>query len=447
MATLSRNHPGLVAYGSAGEVEDGPLRGCLYLSMELAGDSLRTRLQYPSRMPLPDVQQMGRDLADALAYLHSQGAVHRDVKPENLFASGTRWKLGDLGLARAVDNSLVNASDIKGTLEYMAPETFNGLTGPSVDVWSLGAIVQEALSGVLPYDASFSLGELTAAVLTQEPRLVGGLAPPFDAVVRGCLVKDPQRRWTAAQVVETLTPAARAHLAGPPAAAPARNVARVTLDDLLKGYWAKVSPSGRVFSVQCYRDGTLREREVFRDNESWLGSWSLAEGSFTFQVGDYQLTVNGLPSGPIYSGVESGPDSLRSEFKVLHLRSGVDDIDRQVAHSGYWAKVSRSGRIFLVRCHDDGSITEFDIFKPDDQWSGSWTIRDVAYTPPTPAHGKIIGHPDSYRLFVIQVGDYRLEIESKSAGHGAIRYALETYPGAEDNEFAVLHVADPCAGW
>ena len=203
MAALSRNHAGLVAFGSAGEIREGPLQGCLYLSMELAEGSLADVLRTCRRMSPQEASKMARELGEALAFLHDQGVVHRDVKPENLFFAKDRWKLGDLGLVRPAEASVMTASGTKGTPSYMSPEAFLGKVGPGVDVWALGVMVQECLTGVRAYEAG-SVGELARAVALEEPTIVPGLPGLFDAVVRGCLVKDPSARWSAARVVESM---------------------------------------------------------------------------------------------------------------------------------------------------------------------------------------------------------------------------------------------------
>jgi serine/threonine protein kinase len=136
--------------------------------------------------------------------MHGQRAVHRDLKPANVVRAEDRWKLGDLGLVRAVEGSLVNASESRGTLLYMAPEVLDDLVGPSVDVWALGVVLQECLTGVLAYTAS-NEKTLVKALVARAPTIVPNLPPPFDAVVRGCLVKDPRARWTAAQVLGVLS--------------------------------------------------------------------------------------------------------------------------------------------------------------------------------------------------------------------------------------------------
>lgn len=197
-------HPGLLQFRGAFDVQQGPCAGALCLAMELAEGTLQDSLGAGQRKSPEEALDVGQDLSEVLAWLHDQGAVHRDLKPANVFRVGKRWKLGDLGLVRAVEGTLVNASERRGTLLYMAPEALDGLVGPSVDVWALGVVLQECLAGVLAYSAS-NEASLLRTLVTQEPTIARSLPPPFDAVVRGCLVKDPRARWTAEQVLGVLS--------------------------------------------------------------------------------------------------------------------------------------------------------------------------------------------------------------------------------------------------
>ena len=202
-------HPGLVQFRGAFDVQGGAYEGALCLAMELGEGTLRDDLRAGRRLAPEEAMRVARDLAEVLAWLHAQGAVHRDVKPENLLRIGKRWKLGDLGLVRAVEGTLEQTATPRGTPRYLAPEAMKSLVGPSVDVWGLGVVVQECLTGVLAYDATSEVA-LYGALLTEEPTIAQHLPTPFDAVVRGCLVKDPRQRWTAAQVLEVLAGAGAA---------------------------------------------------------------------------------------------------------------------------------------------------------------------------------------------------------------------------------------------
>lgn len=150
-----------------------------------------------------EVREVVEHVASALAYLADRGAVHRDVKPANILRVGSVWKLGDFGLVRGFSGTSLQASGRKGTVLYMSPEAMQGETGPFVDVWALGVVIQECLTGMLPYSGG-SDTEIIAAALTREPTISHNLVEPFASVVRSCLTRDRMARWPAAHVLEAL---------------------------------------------------------------------------------------------------------------------------------------------------------------------------------------------------------------------------------------------------
>jgi formylglycine-generating enzyme required for sulfatase activity len=187
--------------------------------MELGDSTLQDRLLRPQRVTADEARTLARQVAEALAFLAEKGAVHRDVKPENLFRVNGGWKLGDFGLARGVAGSRIQASGRKGTLLYMAPEAVRREVGPATDVWALGAILQQALCGRLPYEATDDdEAAFIAQLITEEPFVAPDLPPPLDAVVRGCLQRERTTRWTAQRVLEALEGAAAAFRSPLPAA-------------------------------------------------------------------------------------------------------------------------------------------------------------------------------------------------------------------------------------
>jgi|GEM_PF-2597352 len=196
-------HPNLLTCYAAGVASDGIASGCLFIASELASHTLAGRLRLPDRMPLDEVLELAEHIASALGYLADRGAVHRDVKPANILRIRDTWKLGDFGLMRGFAGSAVQASGCKGTVLYMSPEAMSGETGPFVDVWALGVVLQECLTGGHPYTGG-SDAEVIAAALTTEPYVAPDLPAPLDTVVQGCLAKERSRRWTARAVVAQL---------------------------------------------------------------------------------------------------------------------------------------------------------------------------------------------------------------------------------------------------
>ncbi len=204
---ISLKHPGLLMGFSP---EQGWLKGieCLGLVMELAQNSLTKRLQQSS-LAISEVNALVKNLASALQYLHEKGIVHRDVKPNNIMQVNGQWKLTDFGISRILNNC--NGSDTSptnqvGTIAYAPPEAYKGKISLAWDLWSLGVVIAEILTGIHPFVGE-TPQELMQRVTAENPELPE-LPIPFAAIVAGCLVKDYTQRWTAAQVLTALDPIA-----------------------------------------------------------------------------------------------------------------------------------------------------------------------------------------------------------------------------------------------
>ncbi len=179
----------------------------LYLPTEMADESLEARLR-PQRLNLDEARDVGVALAAALVYLHEQARplVHRDLKPANTMRISARWKLGDFGLLRSVSSrNGVRTRSFLGTAEYAPPESYDGLISPAWDVWSLGILLHEAITGIHPFTAgSPTPQQLMQAVCSAEPVLSADLSPEFQVIVSACLDKDPSVRWTAERLLEAI---------------------------------------------------------------------------------------------------------------------------------------------------------------------------------------------------------------------------------------------------
>jgi len=148
---------------------------------------------------------LGARLADTLAYVHDQGIVHRDVKPSNILltADDEAW-LGDFGIARLHDAStLTVAGTTLGTVAYMAPEQLEDhQVGPSADIWSLGMVLLECLTGRRVYSGSPS--EIVARRLAGSVPLPVDLPVPWKLVLSGMLDHRPDQRLDGHQVAALL---------------------------------------------------------------------------------------------------------------------------------------------------------------------------------------------------------------------------------------------------
>ena len=207
----SLNHRALVTLFDAGRTTLGALT-VSYLVMELIdGPTLAERLD---RGPIAeqDAMRMARDLAEALVVVHASGIVHRDVKPANVLLSpsplparGFDAKLADFGIASLVGSERLTATGtVLGTAAYLSPEQATGTrVGPPSDVYSLGLVLLEAMTGQRQYPGT--LLESLSARLTRDPIVPGSLGYHWKSLLTAMTAREPDERPTAVQVLERLT--------------------------------------------------------------------------------------------------------------------------------------------------------------------------------------------------------------------------------------------------
>ncbi|MGE5283055.1 MAG: protein kinase domain-containing protein [Chloroflexota bacterium] len=200
-------HPNVVPVYDARE-EDGELIVAMRL---IEGGDLRRLIDREGPLePARAIDLLGQ-VAEALDAAHAAGIVHRDVKPHNILVEGERAYLSDFGLAKTFEGAAGSSASVVGTVEYMAPEQWRGeRVGPPADVYSLGCVLYEALTGIVPYARKES---------DAEPELPAGI----DEAIERAVAKDPERRYAtagamiaAARERESATPAATRVLTEPP---------------------------------------------------------------------------------------------------------------------------------------------------------------------------------------------------------------------------------------
>src|SRR6266487_213327 len=239
-------------------VEFGEEQGRLFLvTPYIEGGTLLRRLQTGS-LSLSEVHQLFSALVQAIAYIHKRGVIHRDLKPSNILLDteeGTDQlyvRLIDFGIASLPGvvgmAPLTSADHEVGTIAYMAPERLNGITAPGNDIYSLGVILYQMLTGQLPNGGQ-------AVTLPQA----------LDAVVKRCIAPDPADRFTGAD--ELLRAFESAYRAVRTATRTRLSVAPVTPD--MTGTRPPVTPSSAMpaLPISQNRSPVLPEPEEFDDDE------------------------------------------------------------------------------------------------------------------------------------------------------------------------------------
>jgi eukaryotic-like serine/threonine-protein kinase len=224
------SHPNIVSIYDRGESEEGTY----YIAMEyLCGGTLKDRILKRGALPPRTAAAVALQIAEALRAAHEAGVVHRDIKPHNvLVTEAGNVKVGDFGIARAASSStMTRTGSILGTAHYISPEQAMGEpVGPQSDLYSLGVVLYEMLTGTLPYDAETSIGIAMKHVngyLTPPRELNPEVPEGINAIVARLLEKNPKDRYVdAEELIDDLEMVIQGH--EPAAVSKTREIARVT---------------------------------------------------------------------------------------------------------------------------------------------------------------------------------------------------------------------------
>ncbi|NIL96796.1 MAG: protein kinase, partial [Planctomycetales bacterium] len=201
---LNLKHPNLVALY---DIRCDPSDDHWVVMEHVAGQRLEEVIRlHPEGLPPEEANAWIRGIAAGVAYLHESGIVHRDLKPGNIFSENGLVKIGDYGLSKFISCSRRSGqTESVGTVHYMAPEIANGRYGKEIDLYALGVICYEMLTGRVPFEGE-SVGEILMKHLTAEPDLTR-LAEPYRTIVGRALAKDPRVRYaSAAELLADLPP-------------------------------------------------------------------------------------------------------------------------------------------------------------------------------------------------------------------------------------------------
>jgi DNA-binding beta-propeller fold protein YncE len=334
------DHPAVVPVFDAREEE-----GELIVAMRLiSGGDLRKRIEAAGPLPPAEAVALLGQVADALDAAHAAGIVHRDVKPHNILLEGERAYLTDFGLAKALgDSGVLSGTSIVGTVEYMSPEQWRGEhVGPAADVYSLGCVLYEALTGVVPY---------ARRAADVEPRMPQGL----DVVIERAVAKDPAERYaTAGELIE----AAGESQGGPPAAtrvlseAPDRPTLPLGDGRAERGpglsRWRRPVAAGFLVWFLC-GTGALAVAIVSAvlllggDDPSVSAPIEVGTGPLRLAVGDDAVWVTSAADGTL-----SGIDLERAEVVGASLPLGAGVSGVAVGEGSVWVSSPRTGSVLRV---------------------------------------------------------------------------------------------------
>jgi hypothetical protein len=294
-----------IKYDSAGEA---------WVVMEyVSGETLKDIVErHPEGMPLDVMMHWFEGMGAGVKYLHDHGIVHRDLKPGNIFADGDIVKIGDYGLSKFISCSRRSGqTESVGTFHYMAPEIGRGVYGKEIDIYALGIMLHEMLTGQVPFDGETSQ-EIIMRHLTADPDL-SRVPAPFAPLIRKSLAKDPQHRYsTVAEMLEALHEAA----------AKQRGKPRVGFAKFAKKEGPAGSPPGREKPIYIDEEGVvddgiflgpLRENPVPRGEASPGPAARAAENSAA------RSSEGSLPEEPIARAVVQGVRRVMHGFRgILH---------------------------------------------------------------------------------------------------------------------------------
>src|SRR4051812_19343132 len=255
-AAAAIDHPNVIPVCHAGE-EDGRL----FVTMRyVEGIDLRRLLADQQRLDPARAARLIAQVADALDAAHALGVIHRDVKPANILLDGDHALLTDFGLTKLLrsDRKVTMTGSVMGTFDYVAPEQLEGgVVDARTDVYGLGCVLYEALTGEVPYPVKGVAAKMLAHHSTSPPSVTARVpdAPPaLDAVIARALAKDPADRFPTAGDLARAALAAAAALphessqrpASRPSNLPPRNPYFVGRDEVIEEVAAAFTRTRRV---------------------------------------------------------------------------------------------------------------------------------------------------------------------------------------------------------
>jgi len=387
-AVAAFNHPNILAIHDVGQHNGSPF----LVSELLEGESLRAVLD-SGALPQRKAIDYGVQIAQGLAIAHAKEIVHRDLKPENLFLTKDgRVKILDFGLAKAVQKTSGPAPNsdgatltgaqtaagvVMGTASYMAPEQVRGESVDGrTDIFALGAVLYEMLSGHRAFRRDTSAETMTAVMRDDPPELTDPqhpISPALDRIVRRCLEKSPDQRFQSAKdlafALEALS--GTSHTSVPQTKIIAGRRKALTLAvavlcgmaALVGLYFAKTRSRGKptIFQLLTFQRGNIRCARFAPDGQTviYSAAW---EGRpyevFTSRIGDHHARSLDLKSAMVVgvsaagdiallTNVRRSPESNWMQAGTL-ARVSEGGGAREILEDVWDADISRDGKQFAV---------------------------------------------------------------------------------------------------
>ncbi len=352
---LSRNitHKNVVRIFDLGEAE-----GIRFISMEYVdGDDLRSILRRDGKFAPKDAISVVEQVCRALDCAHSEGVIHRDLKPQNIMRDKNgRIVVMDFGLARSLgDSGMTQTGAIVGTLEYMSPEQALGTTlDQRSDIFSVGLIFFELLTGKTPYQADTAIASLMKRT-REEAQSASDLDPSvpksLSAIVSRCLERDPGNRYhSAVELLQQLTtweanPNISIEKLSQMIPHPIIRRSRFNLD-LPGKSWMWISGAVLVIALATFAGRSLLNRPGSSFSETAQGIPPLKQGKYVAilpmkQIGDPAVV------GYVADGIQEALATKLFQLKEVHLTSS-DEVEKASVKDLPLRKLARALGVNLV---------------------------------------------------------------------------------------------------
>ena len=332
LSAASLSHPNIVQVYDRGETEEE----ASYIAMEyVSGGTLKERISEEGPLEAADAAALGAQVAEALGAAHDRGMVHRDIKPQNvLLTARGEAKVADFGIARAASSVTISQTgSVMGTAGYMSPEQALGKPAtPKSDLYSLGVVLYETLTGELPYTAENPIAVSMKHVNEplRPPRELNPRIPEgMNALVTKLMAKDPDDRYASAD--ELADDLWRVHRGLPPVGADQMQGARTRPNAVAPSNLASEMPTARAAPMRRRRGlpwlllalvAVLFTLGVLGGLQAVLGADAMNGWFDVFQTGKQPSPSQ--PSGPEKVKVPDVAGLTRSEAEQRLTDAGLE---------------------------------------------------------------------------------------------------------------------------